>query len=86
MIEQGLVTWRLEETEDTDSDRQIEGHGLVECSFESLPLLAGQYSISCSVCDSNLAHTYDHQHFAAPLAVIGDHAVEQFGLVVLPHR
>ncbi len=65
---------------------QIEGQGLVECAFESLPLLAGQYSISCSVYDSNLEHAYDHQHFVAPFAVIGDHAVEQYGLVVLPHR
>ena len=65
---------------------QIAGQGLVECSFESLPLLAGQYSISCSVYDSALAHAYDHQHFVAPFAVIGDHAVEQYGLVVLPHR
>jgi hypothetical protein len=64
----------------------IKGRGVIACSFEALALMAGRYSLSCSVYDSTFAHAYDHQHFVAPFAVIGERSAEQYGLVVLPHR
>jgi len=68
----------------TTLPEHVKGDGLVETTFERLPLLPGTYLLSVAVYDATLTRAFDHQYQVARFTIVeGSHPTEQ-GIVALP--
>ncbi|MCL5075104.1 MAG: ABC transporter ATP-binding protein [Chloroflexi bacterium] len=64
----------------------VEGEGIVDCVFQSLPLLEGTYEFSAAVYDSTCTHPYDHHDRTYTLFVRATRLSQRYGMVYMPCR
>ncbi|MCL4458523.1 MAG: hypothetical protein M1577_01255, partial [Chloroflexi bacterium] len=62
----------------------VEGEGIVDCVFQSLPLLEGTYEFSAAVYDSTCTHPYDHHDRTYTLFVRATRLSQRYGMVYMP--
>jgi lipopolysaccharide transport system ATP-binding protein len=63
----------------------IEGRGVIECRFEQLNLLPGEYHVSASVYDFATQYMYDYHHRVHPFWVdVRPGLNERYGVAYLP--
>ena len=62
----------------------IEGNGYVDYIVPNLPLLPGDYQLTCSIYDYHSIHPYDHHHRMYPFSVGWGGTEEREGAIHIP--